>query len=152
MLSGESASGKYPVEAVRFMRRIIEESENSPFDDIAPSRDPLVLLPQATAHTLKDLALGGHIDAALALQSVGPWTETLLSARPEISLYLAVPSETLMRQNNIRWGVRPFVISKSSVEQVLAWLKRHRWIRKGDRLAVVAGEKHGKGVDVIQVK
>ncbi len=152
MLSGESANGKYPVEAARFMRRIIEESENSPFDDIAPSRDPLVPLSQATAHTLKDLALGGHIDAVLALQSVGPWTETILSARPELPLYLAVASETLMRQNNIRWGVRPFVIPKSSVDQALAILKRRRWVRKGNRLAVVAGEKHGKGVDVIEIK
>ena len=152
MLSGESASGHYPVEAVRFMRKIIEEAEASPFDDIPPSRDPLEALPQATAHTLKDLALGGHIEGVVALQEVGLWTETLLLARPEVPLHLAVDSQTLAGQNNLRWGVRPFVLSAPSVQKALAWLKRRHFLRRGAHVAVVAGKNTSKRVDVVEVK
>ncbi len=161
MLSGETATGAYPVQAAAMMARIIREAEASPFDDFSPPpprpREPVET---NVARALKLLADDRHIAGVLAFQALAPWSERLHLFHPEVPLFLAVPDEEEARRQALRWGVRPFVCAAAScrsgsreaiLHRALAWLKRRRWVHAGDHLAVVLGVEHGKGFDLVDV-
>lgn len=154
MLSGETASGSYPVQAVDMMRRIIEEAEASAFDDVGDQFEHMTTMEGSIAHAVKAFAEGGHIHGILSSVALAPWSETLLMGHPEIPLFLAAPTETLARQTNLRWGLRPFVMKSTSpsafAKTALAVLKRKNWVKKGMRLAVVFDGKHGVMIEVVE--
>jgi pyruvate kinase len=156
MLSGETATGKYPKQAVGMMAQVVEETESSPFDDVLMSEHLLESRVGNVSHALKTLAAGKHIDGAIALVASAPWTENLMVSRPETPLFLACPNESIARQNAFRWGVRPFVLKGTSTKgfatKAVAALKRMKWVKKGMRLAVVIGGEHGAGFDVADVR
>jgi len=155
MLSGESASGKYPKQSVSMMAKIVQETEASSFDDVPMSEHLIESQVGDLSHALKTLAAGRHIDGAVAFASSAPWSETLMVSHPEIPLFLACPNDVVARQNNVRWGVRPFVLktrmTKGFAAKAVAALKKKKWAKKGMRLAVVIGGEHGVGFDILDV-
>lgn len=149
MLSGESASGKYPRQAVAMMAKIIAETEASKFDDIAPA-DVAGSGVGALSETLRTFVEGDLISGIVASHSSAPWAEKLMIARPEVPLFLACATETEARQVSIRWGVRAFTLksSKGFAEKAIAELRRRKWIKKNAHVAVVTGDEGGAGFDV----
>lgn len=153
MLSGESASGKYPVQAVKMMASIVQEAEASPYDDVALTE----LMPKdaiaSVAHSVKLAAAQGSIDGVLASLELAPWSETIHRSHPEIPFFIGCPSETLARQVSLRWGSRAFVIKNASEQtfasRAVAQLAKARLVKKGARLAVVLGGRHGESFDVV---
>ncbi len=141
MLSGESASGKYPVKAVKIMSRTIEEAEKSEFDDVPFESSPTKNTVEAFSNAIKLMATQGSIDGAIALHDSSPWAETLLRTHPEIPLFLATSDETIRRQLVLRWGLRPFVLKKISkktfVHEAIKKLIKQKKIKKGTKLAIV---------------
>ena len=95
------------------------------------------------------------IDGVLASSVLAPWSEMVLKTRPEIPLFIAVSSEREARQLSIRWGVCPFVLKrqeeKSFVRLATAKLQKDRLIKKKMRLAVILGQQHGGGFDLVTV-
>lgn len=155
MLSGESASGKYPVQAVKMMATIIDEAEQSPFDDLAlleyTKQDPIA----AVAHSIKLAAVQGSIQGTLVSLELADWAETMHRARPEIPFFIACSSEVEARQVSLRWGSIPFVL-KNAREQTFASrairvLQKAGKVKRGMRLAVVLGGRHGEAFDVVEV-
>ncbi len=167
MLSGESASGKFPLAAVKMMVQIVVETEVSKFDDVdsggGDQRKPKVTKGNqgesdrgaSIANALKLLAAQKFIDGVLASQELAPWSETVLHEHPEVSLFLAVPNKQLAQQTVLRWGVVPFVLKnaneKTFVKRALVELKKRKLIKKGMKLAVVMGGTHGEGFDRVIV-
>ncbi len=158
MLSGETATGAYPVEAVSIMARIIREAEASPYDDL-PAPPPALPDERAevgAARALRQMAADGHIDGVLATLALAPWSETLHRFHPEVPLFLAAPDAAVVRQNNVRWGVSPFLLKtadpKTFVRRAVAALRKAGKVKAGMRLAAVLGAEHGKGFDLVEVK
>ncbi|TAK03248.1 pyruvate kinase [Patescibacteria group bacterium] len=155
MLSGESATGKYPREAVAAMQAIATEAEASRFDDVRHEDQPGTDFDPPLTHALADAAVGRRIDAVLSSVELFRDAERLLGARAQVPLHLAVPSDALARQANLRWGVRPFVLKagsgKTFAARALKALKAAKRIRKGDRVALVSGGVHGAGYDLVKV-
>ena len=155
MLSGESASGKFPLAAVKMMAKIVLETEASKFDDVtrlvASSKDQAVSI----ANAIQLLVAQKSIDGILASQERAPWSETVLRAHPEVPLFLAVPNKEIEQQAVLRWGVVPFVLKnaneKTFVKRAVTELRKKKWIKKGMKLAVVLGGSHGEGFDHIVV-
>lgn len=155
MLSGESATGKFPLKAVKMMASIIKEAEASVFDDVSlfvdTSQEPVT----ASSQSIKLLTIEQTIDGVLASSVLAPWSEMVLKTRPEIPLFIAVSSEREARQLSIRWGVCPFVLKrqeeKSFVRLATAKLQKDRLIKKKMRLAVILGQQHGGGFDLVTV-
>jgi len=155
MLSGESASGNYPLKAVQMMTKIIHDAEASPFDDVALitsiPNDPVA----SVAHTLKLAAVQGSIQAVVVSLELADWSETVLRAHPEIPLFIACQNEVLARQVALRWGSVPFVLprvqEKTFVTRVLRVLKIKRLLKKNTRVAMVLGGSHGMAFDIIEV-
>ena len=149
MLSGESASGKYPRQAVAMMAKIVAETEASKFDDV-PAEEPSGSGVGALSETLKTFVSGSLISGIVASHASAPWAEKLMVARPEVPLFLACSTEAEARQLSIRWGVRALVLksSKGFAEKAIAELRARKWVKKGAHLAVVTGDETGAGFDV----
>lgn len=154
MLSGESATGKYPLQAVKMMAKIVEEAEASEFDNVSVMEDVDRDLVATVAHSLKLAAEQGAIQGTIASLALAPWSETVHRARPEISLFIASPSETQARQVALRWGSVPFVFKNAREEtfatRAIRVLLKERKIKQGMRLAVVLGGRHGEAFDVVR--
>lgn len=143
MLSGETAMGKYPVEAVEMMARVVAAAEESPFDDVSAVKKHQTTVGGGMADLLKAEVFAGGVDGVLASLNISPWAETLFLEHPEVPLFLVSSDDVLARQNNLRWGVRPLALNgmtrRNFVARAMRVLLRKKMVKKGARLAVVLG-------------
>ncbi len=155
MLSGETASGKFPLAAVKTMATIVKEAEASPFDDVVFDPPPVKDLIGSVAQAVKLAATQKTIDGVLVSTELVDWSESVLRFHPEIPLFIACPTQMQARQVSMRWGSEAFVLKnvreKTFVTRVLRILKSEKKVRKGMRLAVILGGRHGEAFDVIIV-
>ncbi|MDR1933246.1 MAG: pyruvate kinase [Spirochaetales bacterium] len=149
MLSGETAGGKYPVEAVRVMHRIIDAVESSAeyrdrsqryFTIQAAATD----IPHATAKAAHVLAEEIGAKAILCLTRTGNTARILSMYRPKQTIVAAAPCEEVRNHLLLSWGVQPLVTSESvdSDAMILNGLKALMaagYAKKTDRVVVVAG-------------
>lgn len=150
MLSGESASGKYPVEAVAMMARVIREAEESRYDDLS-----LAAQLGKTKTAREAIAAAGLVvaerSAAKAIV-VASWSgETgrmLAKYRVELPLLVASPSPTVVRQLNLSWGITPFLLpgardTDTLLRALLTGARRSKLLRKNDPVVVISGSRVG---------
>ena len=141
MLSGETASGKYPLKAVKMMDRIIKETEQSPYDDVLFCGFEETDKPASIAHTLKTLWLSNQLSLVTAIQAESDWFETILRERPEAPLLLGCESLFLARQQQLRWSCIPFVFKAGKqagrAKRIDRFLHTHKHIKKQDTYAYV---------------
>jgi pyruvate kinase len=150
MLSGESAMGAYPVEAVKMMARIVAETEKN----IAEARETGVTLPrprhrtlsvaeticEATAHAAEDLELRG---IAIFTES-GATAIKLSKYQPVAPIYAFSSIEVTINRINLLWGVVPVSCAKvqsteAMVELAETLLEQHGYAHKGEIVAIIAG-------------
>jgi pyruvate kinase len=152
MLSGESATGKYPVPAVKLMAKIIAEAEASPFDDVPVLKQRVSGIGPSLASVIKILAADDQIDAVLAWPAALPWSENLLMFHPEIPLLLGVPNESLQRQNNLRWGVQPILVKgQKKLPDLLRVLKKQKRVRRKMRVAVLESDRKKTDFEIVSL-
>jgi len=158
MLSGETTTGKYPLECVQFMKRVagrIEASATKGYNSSLPlktNKDRLLRSAVLLAQELGDNGIvvftrNGHLPQALS------------ALRPlRCPIYAFTDDATTFRQMLLLWGVEPFLIAfRSGGEETIcdafAYLLRRGWVNKGDWLVVVTNVLAGeKVVDSIQMR
>ncbi|MBP7006120.1 pyruvate kinase [Patescibacteria group bacterium] len=153
MLSGESASGAFPMEAVETMAKTLQEVEMSSLDDMPPC---LHLNPEEPEAAMTNVAtiLSHAIDAKaiVCLTETGAVARLLSRHRPPMPIYACTENAQVARQTNLTWGVIPAVFTWKNPEkwdlQVLAWLKKEKRVEAGDRVIFVGGEPLGKSGQV----
>ena len=150
MLTGETAIGKYPIEAVRWLKRIIRAAEGN--ISIAKRRSPRSL-GASFAKGVTELA--EDLNAKLVIYSVYGNTARLTSLlRPTIDLYVGTPSSKVLKQINILWGVKGHLVKASSydegLEETYKLLKQINEIRLGDLVVLTYGLRGDE--QVIRVK
>ena len=151
MLSAESASGAFPLEAIGMMNRIAEEVE----------RDALywsiIRAQNATPdHTASDaIAAAAHqMVNALDLEAIMAWTHSgstalrLSRERPNATVIALTPKRETARRLAIAWGTHPIVTNDASDVDDMAFRAakfavRERFAEIGDRVIVVAGVPFG---------
>jgi len=126
MLSGETATGDYPVRSVETLAAIIADAETAALPGAL--RGAAVLLERRNATPPADsfdafqtrhgramceaavtLATTGQADAIVAVTRFGKTAQLLSSLRPRISILAVTPSEDVARRLKLYWGVRPLV-------------------------------------------
>jgi len=147
MLSGETSIGKYPVETVRMMARIIASAE----DEMLKSRKPRTLSTKKVTFTT---AVGGA--ACFAAESVGAkciitYTHTGYSAslvsgyRPGVPVYAFGSNEITLRRLGLIWGIetKRLVRTPSTVEDLIEWSEKallaERLVEPNDSVVIVSG-------------
>ena len=113
MLSGETAAGKYPVEAVRTMASIAECTES----DIhylkwlrRVSEDNRMNIADATAHAACTTARDTRANAIITVSASGKTARLISKYRPETPIIACVMTEEVQRQLAISWGVTPILM------------------------------------------
>jgi pyruvate kinase len=148
MLSGESAVGDYPVEAVRMLARIAIEVEPSiQFVNYPPNRiDDADAISEAL-HA---------IDDAINLQCIVAFTETGYTAklaseeRPTVPIVAYTPNPKIYCQLSLNWGVRPVLLKefKDTLADVLSQMEadliQRNFAVPGDKVLVMGGIPFGK--------
>lgn len=115
MLSGETAAGLYPVEAVRTMAKIAETTENNinyakRFRDRLETADENVT--NAISHATVTTALDLKAKAILTVTKTGSTAKFLSKYRPNRPILSCTPNEKTWRQLNLSWGVVPLMASE----------------------------------------
>ncbi len=148
MLSAETASGKYPVEAVSMMARIIEDAEGSDWE--SPPRVPQEKL--KVAETVAELVC--HASHELHMKLIAVFTHSGFTARlvscyrPAAPIIAFSPEADTRRRMALIWGVMPRHIPDTRKIDGLAAitekrLLEERLVRKGDVIGIVAGTPMG---------
>src|SRR6201998_3441708 len=149
MLSAESASGKYPIEAVSMMDRIIHEAEASIQEYPRPTTAQEQL---KVAETVAELVC--HASRELHMKLIAVFTHSGFTARlvsryrPLVPIVAFSPEAATRRRMSLLWGVTSRHISDIKKIDVLSDLaeKRlleERLVKKGDVIGIVAGTPMG---------
>ncbi len=161
MLSNETATGKYPVETVTMMARIIRETEKSKYDNVVWHE------PHDKFHKIDDTisslssVLATEVEARLILAaSLSGETGRLISRyRPEFPIVVATQASRVQRQLSLSWGVHPFILVPCNtieelVERSVLHLKKGNYVKPNDKIIVVAGEPvgHAGHVNLLEVR
>lgn len=156
MLSGETASGKYPVEAVQTMAAVVEEIEKSHYDDL-PSDLSVTheSIRRAIAGSAALLAEKINAKAILAATTSGASARYISRVRPELPIYAVVPDETAAGAVVLSWGVIPVIVPKlkdlpTLIAAIKNKVKTMKLVKKGEKFVIVAGKWREKGEYVIK--
>jgi pyruvate kinase len=150
MLSAETAAGKFPVEAVKIMARIIKQTEafmrtQAIFGKSVTRENELKQLPygHAVADATAQLCFELKAKAIVSITKAGMTVITLCSARPEAPLIAISSDLKICQRMNLYWGVIP-VYSKEAGRSHPNKLARHHALNsglaaEGDNIIMVRG-------------
>jgi pyruvate kinase len=156
MLSGETASGEYPVEAAEMMAAVAQETEKSHFDDLPPD---ISISHESVRRSIAGAAavLAEKINAAAILVATfsGASARYIARVRPEIPIYAAVPDEIAAGAVVLSWGVCPIIIPrKKNLQALIAAMRKkvtsRHLVKRGEKYVLVAGKWREKGEYVVE--
>ena len=156
MLSGETASGDYPVEAVQTMSTIALRMEESlEYDRIIRARSirERSSVTDAVSHATVQLAYETSAAAILTPTQSGYTTRVVSKYRPKATIVAYAPSPMVARHINLRWGVYSILgRSWSGVEDMIESCTRgalsHGYVKQGDKIVMVSGMTYSEASSV----
>ncbi|MDO5597514.1 MAG: pyruvate kinase [Acidaminococcus sp.] len=161
MLSGETASGAYPLEAVQTMARIAKRTEEA-IDYVHVFQHKgigaQVQMTDAISHATVQIAQELEANAIMSITESGYTARMVAKYRPKATVIGVSPVEESLRRMTLYWGVEPLkgenkpstdALIDASLKDALA----AKLIKKGDSLVVTAGMHVGKvgSTNLIQV-
>lgn len=161
MLSGETASGLYPVGAVETMTKIVRETENSVYDDLVIGTIMKKIKPvdEAVSRVANILARTVEAKAILAASLSGYSGRIVCRYRPELPILVTTDSERVQRQLTLSWGVVPFILPpchsvEELVERSLGYIKKKKLVKTGEKIIIIAGEPVGSSgnINLVEIK
>jgi pyruvate kinase len=153
MLSAETASGRYPREAVAMMARIVVEAESNMEEFTQPRRrrDSRGLsiaetICESIAHAAEDLPMG----AIAVFTETGNTARMISKFRPQAPIYAFTHLSAVVQRANLFWGVHPIRCrhapsTDEMVEVAEKELLARRVLKPGAVLGVVAGTQQASG-------
>ena len=145
MLSGETASGRFPLESVRMMDEIVREAESyfsawgskNAFPE-EPTRDDAI----STTRAARELAHDRNVAAIAVFTQSGKTAQLMSKARPQVPILAFTPEEKTYQQMGLLWGVTPFLVPiAKTVEEMIQIVDR----------SIVDGSSYKNGQQVVMV-
>ena len=170
MLSGETAMGKYPVEALRMMVQIAESTEQYLDYETMPDYRSLrgdANVSNAVGVAAVRTATNIQADCIVTPTMSGQTARLMSNFRSQIPIYAVTPNEWAQRKMQIYWGVTPLKgYAEDTTEHIISHamyvVKRDGYVKEGDMVVFTAGDPatnivKGKGamtnmMHVIQAK
>jgi pyruvate kinase len=147
MLSDETASGKYPVEAVSMMRHVIRYTEaNTPLKTIFPANEDFGRSRQSAISTaIINLAKNIAAKAIVAETRSGATALQIAARRPETPIIAVTNDLRTAQQLAIVFGVRSYVrpAAHLAAQKLTDWLLRQKVLDKGDAVVLASGRYPG---------
>jgi len=140
MLSGETATGQFPVLVIQTMNKIIQEVEKEAIiynRNLIPHRHSPTFLSDALCYNACKIAEDLDADALIGMTQSGYTGFMLSSYRPRSPLYVFTKERTLVNQLSLSWGVRAFFYEEEeSLDDIvfdqINILKERGFIKAGD--------------------
>ncbi len=150
MLSGETAAGKYPVEAVRTMSRIIEVAESTPERIRQVGPDTAHVLGRSVAKAATTIADEIDAVAILVFSLSGASVQLVAKYRPKQRIVGLTPDDAALRRFALMWGTDGAIVptedrSLDLMRSADAVCRAGGIGRIGDRVVIVAGVPGGLG-------
>ncbi len=147
MLSGETAAGLYPVEALKTMVRIAERTE-ADIDLVKRfnSRENLVNpdITNAIAHATCTTAMDLNAAAIVTVTKSGKTARMISKYRPSCPIIGCTPYENVWRQLNLSWGIRPLMVEEKDntdelFEHAIELAEKEGYVKQGEITVITAG-------------
>ena len=149
MLSGETAVGSYPVDAVKTMTRIAQKTESSKFDDANLTEIKRFKSDEeAVTNVGAILAKSTAAKLILVTSMTGNAARVVSRYRAELPILVATHDKRIRRQLAMSWGVIPFTLPKykdadSLVAGAIAYLKDNKYAKPGSHIILITGTPVG---------
>ncbi|MEM6911565.1 MAG: pyruvate kinase [Verrucomicrobiota bacterium] len=158
MLSGETTTGRYPLEAVQTMKEIIESIEPSvrhPLNKRIQLHEPKAKMLRSAAVLAQELGKSGIV----VFSRSGFLPYVLGALRPcGRPIFAFTDDAEIFRQLTLPWGVEPFHMPfcenpEDTILDALAYLKRGDWVEPGTWLVVITNAlAHERVIDTLQLR
>lgn len=158
MLSGETSIGKYPLETVSAMNKVLEKAEEYLFDErsgvnLGETMNKLIKeesIADTISKAVYTLSKNSRIKAILVPTSTGYTARMIARFRIEKPVVALAYNEKVRRQLNAVWGVRALLTEQKGendiVENSIRASKQNGYVKQGDKVIVTAGfGNSGKG-------
>ena len=152
MLSGETAKGKYPVEAVKMMAKIAKRTEEAinyrkRFDDMAKYTNPGIT--DAICHATCSTAYDLDAKAIITVTKTGFSARMIAKYRPGCDIIGCAMDEKVCRQLNLSWGVQPILLGEEwevfvLFERAINACKKEGLLENGDITVITSGVPIGR--------
>lgn len=158
MLSGETASGRFPAESVKVMHRVAIKAETGiDFSKIHDVKPPRGQAPEAVALAACEIAEEVSAKAILACTRSGRTVRALAAFRPRAPIFGIAFEDHILRQFALNWGVIPCKIQEYSttdelVTQSMLAVLDTEYLRPGERVVIVAGTPLGHRTNTVMVR
>ena len=146
MLSGETATGNYPVQVIQKMTQILEAVEDSPLINV-PQNTPQVktnrYITKTVCHHAAMMANSINAKAICTLTNSGYTAFQISAWRPNAHILVFTSNRRILTQLNLLWGVKSFMYTKNvstddTVTDVNEIVKEKGFVKKGDFLINLA--------------
>ena len=151
MLSGETAAGAYPVEAVKAMAKIAKQAEANTnyIAHIDDSKYSITKLSEALSHSACTLAQDIGAKVIVVCTRTGGTAKMVSRFRPMIDIIGMTTDEKAYRKLALSWGVIPVMSEEFySVDVLFHYAKRAAmdtgFVQKGDKIVLTGGTPNGK--------
>lgn len=147
MLSGETASGKYPIETVTVMAKIAEKAENAlNYAELVKKRKAhhTLTVPDAVCFATVTTAMALNASAIITATQSGLSARMMSKYRPKAQIVATTQEWRVARKLSIVWGVIPIIVEKmvSTDEVILKSVDQatnQGVVKKGDMVIIAAG-------------
>ncbi len=162
MLSGETAAGKYPVEALRTMVKIALRTEsdiayNKEFSILSREHASAINMTTAISHATCMTAIDLGAKAIITVSRSGNTARMISKYRPGCMIVGCSPEEHTCRQLNMSWGITPVHIKEEYSMEILLLhateaAERAGYVEKGDVVVLTAGVPLGRSGNTNLIK
>lgn len=142
MLSGETATGQFPVLVIETMRKIITEVEENGYkynrsEDLKPQPHSPSFLSDAVCYNASKLSEDSNANALVGMTQSGYTAFMLSSFRPQSPLFIFTKKKSLVNQLSLSWGVKAFYYDKEEsldeiIKDQIQLLKAQGFVNTGD--------------------
>ena len=146
MLSGETASGRYPVQSVRMMAKITEQAECSPFMRYNRrfEKDPTDIVTHAVAQSAVNILHEVDARCIIAFSVSGKTSKQISKQRPNRPVYAFSSRMEIYNRLSLLWGVYPMYIpditdAKRLITSSENLLMEKKLVERGDLVVLVTG-------------
>ena len=147
MLSGETAAGAYPVEALKTMSAIAERTENEVHyrdNRLVDAGNGQISVSDATAHAACLTAKDVNASAIVTVSESGNTARLLSKYRPAQPIIACVMNEQVQRQLALSWGITPLMMplahsTDELIEMSTSLAKENGYLHDGELAVVTAG-------------
>lgn len=156
MLSDETANGRYPIEAIEIMERIILYTQENSTVKAQFTNSHTYSVPEAISSVIIDLAAKVNATAIVSETQTGATAISISSWRPSLPVIVVTPEKRIAQQLALLYGAQTYVrpVDKMAATKLTDFLRSQEIFQSGDVVVTASGKYPGLvgGTDTIKVR